>query len=289
MTKISKKIIKDYRKHQLDKIINFSEVIQAKEKLDAINSSLENRFKIDNFDPSFEVYILMQNLISFFSEEVSILDEFTEYYDRIVEIDEEYMPSYPPNSPISGAYFTYWCFFDFRFGAEKETIGSVFYDLGIEYKFDELALKAVNILNNSSMRFYKHMGIEGELIKLKDLLSGEIIYCISPSKYLGKKSEIWFARLAPNLDKIYNYQIVLTTPYIITDSSERDWVDFFNRQGINNNKEGFEASYQEFTNSNSRIKYWHNYIMEAYSNYESNCIFLSGIPDIKGSKPHELF
>lgn len=288
MTKISNQIIKDYRKYKLDKLINLSEIIQTKEKLEQIRMEVSDKFAPNDFDPSFKIYTLMQNIISYFSEEVSILPEFTPYYDGVVEMDENYMPSYPPMSPISGAYFTYWCFFDFKFGKEKETIGTIFYDLGLEYKFDKLALKTVANFNNSSMRFYKNLGSENGLIMLKDLLSGEIHLCKHASGFIGKKDEIWFVRLVPNLDEIYNYQIILTTPYVILDRTDNDWLAFFNRQGIDPNKEDCEAKYQQFNDSNSRERYWHNYIMDAYTNYESNCIFLMGIPDIKGSKPHEM-
>ena len=282
--KISKKLLEDYRKHDFEKLINLSEVNHAKNKLNEINSKLANRFKISESDSSFKVYISIQNLISYFAEELSALDEFIAYYDTMIEMDDEFMPSYPPNSPISGAYFAYWGFFDFKFGEAKETIGTIFYDIGFEHKFDKLTLRTVENLNNSSMRFYKHMGFENDLIKLKDLLSGELFYCISTSSYLGEENEIWFIRLVPNLDEIYDYQIILTTPYIILGSTEKDWIAFFDRQKANDKS---NDSINKLKDSNSNIKYWHNYIMEGYSNYESNCIFLTGIPDIKGSKPHE--
>lgn len=95
--KISKKLLEDYRKHNFKKLINLSEVNRAKNQLNEINTRLAKRFEISGTDSSFEVYILMQNLISYFAEEVSILDEFTEYYDTMIERDDEFMPSYPPN------------------------------------------------------------------------------------------------------------------------------------------------------------------------------------------------
>ena len=87
---------------------------------------------------------------------------------------------------------------------------------------------------------------------------------------------------------MYDYHITLTTPYVIIKYSEKDWLDFFQRQGIRKGGLGFEDTYYDFMKYNADFKYWHNYIMDGYVNYRSNCIYLTGIPDIKGSKPHEL-
>ena len=241
-----------------------------------------------NIDPSYQVYSLTQNLLSYFAEEVSILKELREYYDKVGIIEDEYMPSFPPSSPLTGSYFTYWAFCDLQFGKEKETIGTLFSDIGAEFNFDEIVMKALTNLNASSMRFYRHVGFDDDLIILKDLLTDKKFSCICTSSYQGVKDEIWYIRIVPNLDKVYDYHITLTTPYVIIKYSEKDWLNFFERQEIRKGSLGFEEKYYHFMKYNADFKYWHDYIMDAYVNYKSNCIYLTGIPDIKGSKPHEL-
>ncbi len=49
-----------------------------------------------------------------------------------------------------------------------------------------------------------------------------------------------------------------------------------------------EKKLYNFLKDNLDFKYWHNYIMDVNVNYSVNNVFLTGIPDIKGSKPHEL-
>ncbi len=88
-------------------------------------------------------------------------------------------------------------------------------------------------------------------------------------------------RMVPNLDKVYDYGITITTPYVIVNYGEEDWKNFYKRQKV-------EKREYSFMKKNPDFKYWHDYIMDAYVNYTPNCIYLTGMPDIKGSKPHEM-
>ena len=287
--KISEILIKEYKKQKLNRIVDLLEFRSTKEQINAIELDLKERTKNYDIDPNHKIYSLIQNLLSYFSEEISVRNEFNDYYEEAIEIDEVYMPSYPPNSPITGSYDTLCMFCDYRIGKEKETIGSIFYDiLAEEMKAESPMLKGLHILNNSSMGLYKHMGIDNDLVKLKDVINDKEYLCLSTSKYIGKKDEIWFVRLVPNLDEVYNYQVVLTTPYVILNYKDQDWIRFLERQGINKNTKEAEVKYLNFMKNNPKNRYWYDYIMDSYLNYESNCIFLTGIPDVKGSKPHEL-
>lgn len=287
MTKISRKLINNFKRWRLNKVINLSEVKAAKEKIEEINTEVKTRLEFPT-DPNHKIYSRIQNVMSYFSEEVSVQDDFEEYYDCLVEVEDNYMPSFPPGSPLTGSYFTYWAFCDLQFGKNKETINTILSDIGKKYKFDEIAMKGLANLNESSMRFYKHIGFEEDLVLLKDLLTDQVYSCLCASNYRGEKDEIWYIRLVPNLDNIYNYQVSLTTPYVILNYKEQAWLDFFQRQGIKKGEEGFEKKYLAFMKHHPDFKYWHDYIMDGYSNYNPNCIYLTGIPDIKGSKPHEL-
>lgn len=286
MEKISTKLINDFRKLKLRKVIDLAEVNAANDKVSQINAGLRKRLELQEYDPSHHVYLLVQNLLSYFSEEISVLDEFEEYYDTLSEMDEEYMPSYPPMSPLTGSYFTLWIFCDFRFGETKETISTIFYDLGTEFKYDKIVTKALSNFNASSMGFYKHMGFDNDLVILKDLVSNKEHHCVCTSGYKGEVDEIWFVRLLPNLDEVYDYQVVFTTPYVIRNYSDKDWTAFFKRQVGSTGD--YEAKTHQFFKNHSDIRYWHNYILDAYVDFNSFCIFLTGIPDIKGSKPFEL-
>jgi hypothetical protein len=288
MKKISEQISSKFKKFKLNKVIDLSDAKSAKESVLKMNAGLAKIKNNEEIDPSHKIYIQTQNILSYFAEEFSVLDEFVEYYDTVEILDREFMPSYPPMSPIIGSYFTYCCFCDFRFGNRKETICTIFKDLALEFKYDELSTKATDNLSRSSMKFYKHLGVKDGLVELIDILTGEKFICVCTAKYFGNPDEIWFARLVPNLDTHYDYQIILNTPYVVLKQNENDWLEYFKRQGLNKNESGIEDKMLNLMKNNPNPRYWHDYIMDAYLDYLPNCIYLTGMPDIKGSKPHEM-
>jgi len=91
--------------------------------------TVQERVTEDGDDPLFAVYAAVQNLTSVFSEGVSQFDELREFFDIIAAAEDEYMPSGPPMSPLTGTYFTTWAFFDVRFGPDQETIGTCMIDV----------------------------------------------------------------------------------------------------------------------------------------------------------------
>ena len=282
MGKISEKIIEGYQREKLNNVINLSERQEWKKKLAEIGKELRRRNNTGS-DPSHQIYSLSQNLLSYFAEEISIEDDFIEYYDKVEEMEGDYMPDYPPMSPLTGSYFTYSCFCDLQFGKDKETICTIFYDLCKAIQIEGEILNALKNLDKSYMGFYKHLGFEDNLIILREISTNKIFYCVCTSGYKGKKDEIWYVRIVPNLDNVYDYSVTLTTPYIILNYGEEDWKGFYKRQ----NSSGKEIE-KKVLKHNKNSNYWHDYIMDGYVNFTPNCIFLTGIPDIKGSKPHEL-
>ena len=289
MSKLSERLIQDFKKtNKLNKIIDFTEAKKAREALLEINSGLSKIDRSEDLDPSHKIYVQIQNILSYFSEKISVFNEFTEYYDLLEELDFEFMPSYPPMSPITNSYFGYFCLCDLRFGKEKETISAIFKDIGIAFKYENLFIKSVDNLIQSSMRFYKNVKVEDGLVELEDILTKDRKICVSTSRYLGKPNEIWFVRLVPNLDEKHDYQIILNTPYVILQQNEEDWIKYFERHGVEKGDLGIDSKILSIMKYNIDVKYWLNYIMDGYLRYEPNCIFLTGIPDVKGSKPHEL-
>ena len=77
----------------------------------------------ETLDPLHAVYVAVQNLSSVFAERVSVLPEFDPYYRVVLDAQENYMPSGPPWSPLTGSYFTTWAFFDLRFGPDGRRSG----------------------------------------------------------------------------------------------------------------------------------------------------------------------
>ncbi|MEM9848635.1 MAG: hypothetical protein AAF847_12145 [Bacteroidota bacterium] len=277
MGKISSKVLGSWNKSKLNRITRLEEFELANARARDIKDNLRIRLFKNNLNASFKIYSLSQNLLSYFSDERA----FRKYAEIVGPVEDDYMPSYPPMSPLTTSYFTYWCFCDLTFDQDKETICSIFHDCYENRGLESKVLEALNHLGASQMRFYQHLGFEDDLILLKDLLTGQTSKYLCTSGYKGSKNEIWFARSVPNLEEIYTYGIVLTTPYVIVRNTAKDWKAFFERQGITSEDDSLMKHHPDYN-------YWHEYIMDAYVNYTENCIYLTGIPDIKGSKPHEM-
>ncbi|MFT5998876.1 MAG: hypothetical protein ACI81P_001331 [Neolewinella sp.] len=286
MVKISETVINSYYSSKVNESIDFSTLAPILEMLEKINSGSGGELGLMESDPSFEVYSLVQNVMSYFAEELSLWEEFSDFNDKAEIMQEEYLPSFPPMSPITNSYFTYWAYCDMQFGKQKETINTILADVGLAYLFDKTVMRALTNLNSSCMRFYKHLGFKNDMIVLKDILTGETYSCICISGHKGQEHEIWYARIVSTLDNTLNYYLVLTTPYVILNYTEKHWIEFFQRRGIHTKKKGFNEEYHALMKQHPDLKYWHDYIMDGYVNYTSGCIYLTGIPDIESSKPH---
>lgn len=288
MTKISKTVIKVYDRLKLDDKLDFSNFEDSIDRLDIIGKDLSNEIEKLGFDPNHRVYTDYQNLLSTFEEEVTIHRDFKFYNKRVLNFHKNYMPSFPPISPVTNAYFAYWMLCDFEFGKHKETINTIFYDVGKAEDFEEMIFKVSENLHSSHMKIYRHMGFKDGLIMLKDIMSNKIYPCKSNSGYEGSEGGIWFVRIVPNLDKVHDYHVVITTPYIILKYSMADWVAFFKRQGIEKDDPKMEIKYRHFMKNSPKPNYWLEYLLDAYVNFQPHSIGLTGIPDVSGSMPHEM-
>jgi len=288
MAKISKTIIKVYDRLKLDDKLDFSNIEDSIDRLEVIGKDLLAEIEKLGFDPNHRVYTDYQNLLSVFEEAVTIHRDLKFYRKKESIFYRDYMPSYPPMSPITSAYYAYWVSCDFQFGKDNETINTIFSDVGKAEDFEEMIFKIGSNLHDSHMKFYRHMGCQDGLIMLKDIMSDKMYLCKSNSGYEGSVGEIWFVRIVPNLDKVHDYYIIMTTPYVILRNSEDDWILFFNRQGIEKGDPEMEIKYRDFMKNPPTPIYWLEYLVEAYVNYQPHNIRLTGIPDVSGSKPHEL-
>lgn len=263
---------------ELDKLNGYNtEIYELKKRL---NANLQ-------YDPLHREYIIVQNLVSIFSEEIIQYKEFRNFAKKVKYLEEKYMPSGPPWSPLTNSYFVYWMFFDYKIEGLDETLGSIFYDCCDKLNINKDKLQALAFCNDSRMGFYKQIKIDGKFVILKELGTNEEIKCYSSSGYKGKKNEIWYSRILKNFIDINDYSIMVTTPYVIINYDENDWIKYFERNSVYINGKFNEEAAQKLLKYGPLDNYWNEYLMDAYSNYESDHIRLTGIPDIKGTKPHE--
>jgi hypothetical protein len=84
------------------------------------------------------------------------LDELSRKYQKS---EDTWMPGYPHMSPVTKSFFTFWVFFDLRFGIDKETIGTCILYLNDILQIDEGTIELIKNLQSSKMGIYTSIEI----------------------------------------------------------------------------------------------------------------------------------
>ena len=285
---ISTRLYRKFEKAKNQKIINIKELYETEKKIDEDIKTIKTFEQLESdHHPFHAAYVSTQNLVSFAVEALTTFSELDEYSKKYGKAETDYMPDYPPMSPVTKSFFTFWAYFDLRFGPDKETIGTCFLDLSEILQIEKGMVELIRKLNATRMGIYAHRGHckDGSII-LYEIFTHEEFRCYSVTEYQGTEGEIWLVRLAPPPFNMSDLYITITTPYIIYNTGQKDWEDYFDRvlpkTGINPPI----LAYNELMKYGLIPDYWSEYVFQAYSNYNKKAILLSGIPDKPGDLPH---
>lgn len=104
---ISTKLKNRFSQIKKQKIIKIDDIYKANKKSE---EDVKTIITPDQFEeelhPSHAVYASTQNPVSYLAENLSILPELDEYHKIAGDAEDEYMPSYPPMSPLTISYFS---------------------------------------------------------------------------------------------------------------------------------------------------------------------------------------
>lgn len=296
MGPISKKIIAGLKKAKNQKVIQFEELKEAKEYAEGLVNSIITEKQFSDYDPLHAVYIYAQNKVSVLIEQLSNFKALSKITNILDQADDIYLPSFPPQSPITQSYFTCWGFFDLSIGIKKESFGTVIIDLLKYLKADPGLIEIIECMQNSRMGIYTHRGHINRYVILEELITGEEVKVFVPTGYEGKENDIWYVRVMPvpfpELD--YGYSVAFTTPYILVEldhnigsSAKREaWEAFFDRNIKVTGKQDRKKAYESLMKYGKNKYFWNEYIFEGFMNYQTDMIMLTGFPDIPLSMPH---
>ena len=222
---------------------------------------------------------------------VSMSPEFDPYCQIAGPAQDEYMPSAPPMSPLTTSYFTTWAFFDLRFGPDGETLGTCLLDVADLMGMDSFMAETIRCFQGSRMGIYEHGGIEDGRRRLKELVTDDEFTCHVAAGYRGKPGELWYVRRCPPLLDLVNYHVVFTTPYyVLIGATKTDWTAYLKKSVLGAADTG--KALHEFLKFGKAAKSrkpdesWNEFVFQAYHHHQSDAIFLTGLPDVKGSLPH---
>lgn len=304
---ISQKVLSMIRKTQKRKVIDLSQFKEARLNAENLDKSSIGEKEMADLDPVHAVYAYAQNKLSVFSEQLGELPELARLTNALADAQDEYMPSYPPMSPLTNSYFSCWGFFDLSTGLKRETFATITIDLCRTLDVDRSLITVFELMQDSRMGFYIHEGVTGKYVLLREIVTGRKTKSIVPSGYMGEAGQIWYARVLPEPfpELGYGYAVVFTTPYVIVElvghnrshyAPEKNWVDFFERNLPKTKIKKPTAAYgyfmkyglsrQQMNYRRPGMHYWNEYVFEGYVNHNDNMILLAGYPDIALSRPH---
>ncbi|MCI0537080.1 MAG: hypothetical protein L0Z50_17835 [Verrucomicrobiales bacterium] len=235
-------------------------------------------------DPTFRAYAAAVNVATEFASQALDIPELIPFNNQLAELQEEYMPSYPPISPVTSAFFAGWMVLDARDSITGLTLGELF----VRYlkhvgKFDYLR-KLMDTLNDSYCSFYEVMEVDAHGVKLSDIARQREIRCWNSSGYAGRQGEVWYVRLLPPFVDASSHSVTVSTPYVARDSSRRTWEAFFQRHMASETAAG--RSLQDYLKYGKFLGYWLEFVFQAFTGYTGNMIVVTGVPDDPASLPH---
>ena len=285
---IADKLIKTFERHRRNKVVDLSAFKTSKEQAEELQKTVASPEDMAHLHPVHAMYTYVVNQTSVLAEALSELEEMDRFVDIITRAEEEYRPSAPPMSPLTKSFYTNWAFFDACVGLGRETIGTVILALGPTIGMDGEMLRLLGLLQQSRMGLYIHEGHENDLLVMRELVTDEIYKVFPVSGYRGARGELWYVRLLPPPLPGMVEHMVFTTPYVLIPLEKLDWLAYFGRNlaASASETERLFAQYEYHMKFGPSRYYWLEFVFQAYVNYQSDAIFLTGVPDVPESLPH---
>lgn len=293
---ISKKVLAALRSELNRKVLDFASMQRGANLSKELTSDIITEDGMNALDPLHAVYAYAQNTLSALLGSLIELPMCAKLAQAFDDAEEEYMPSGPPMSPLTGSYFFCWGMFDSCIGKKKETLGTVAIALCRTLEMEPSLIQLFQHMQDSRMGFYIHEGMTDSMVMLKELVTGKQHTCIVPAGYAGRPGEIWYVRVLPDpyANQPLGYSLVFNTPYVIGTWNNRifapadpqDWQSFFDRTIPKTGIEEARDAYAHLMKYGLSLHYWNEYVMEAYLNHRSDMIMLAGLPDEPASRPH---
>lgn len=283
---IADRLIRKMRGYVGAKVVDLSAVRKGSKNAEALQKTVASRETLADYHPAHAIYVYAQNQTSVMAEQLMMLPEMDRFARLVENAQDEYVPSGPPMSPLTLSFFTCWAFFDACIGLGRETLGTTTMAVGKMFGMHEDLLRVIGIMQDSRMAVYVHGGFDDDKIILRELVTNRICKAICPSGYQGRAGELWYARVFPPPFAGLDEHVVFTTPYVLIDPGERDWLAYFDRTLPHETPEKRIAAYERHMKWGPARDYWTEFVFEAYVNHRHDMIFLRGLPDVPESRPH---
>lgn len=266
------------------KVVDLAAMREGKELAEKVHEELLPDIEHMQQHPAHAMYIYAHNHLMALADQLLSLREMRPFR-QIQLAEEEYMPSWPPMSPVSSSYFQCWSTYDFPVRACRETLGQVAIAVAEECGVQPEVVALMQTLQDSRMGIYQLLSQEGSQVRLRELDGGDAFAAECPSGYKGTSGELWFARVMPPPVPEAGH-VVITSPYVLQSPGESAWRAYFDRAAATVPGVSREEALAQHFKWGPAPRYWPEFIFEGYTNHQAGAIFLRGLPDVPATRPH---
>ena len=281
---ITEKLIRVARRAQNASVVDLAAFRAGGEIARELKATMMTKERADELHPVHAFWSLVQHNLSMFGEQVLGLPEADRMAKLIAAAEEEYTPMGPPMSPLTGTYFFGWAYCDLTVGAAKETAAGATIDVIATLGIDPGLLSLMRTFAASRMGLWTVLGHGDGTTILREGVMGDTRECVVPAGYPGTRGELWLVRVLPSPAEGLP-SLVFTTPYVLW-SPPSAWEDYLGRTLTRMDPKKPDRAYPTLMKHGLSARYWPEFVFEAYANHRPEAVFLLGLPDVDGSRPH---
>jgi uncharacterized protein (DUF1501 family) len=285
-TPIARRVLECMRRQVRSKVVNLAAIRDGNEFAAALQNSVLPPETLREMHPAHAIYAHVQNQMSVMAEQLLELPEMNVFAKIIGEAQQEYMPSWPPMSPISTSYFWCWSTFDATANAHRETLGSVTLRIAAEFGVHPKMLSLMRAFNDSRMSVYRVEGHRDARVQLLDLATNQQCLSVCESGFSGSVGELWFTRLLPPALTGQSAHVVFTSPYVLISPNATGWTQYLDRIAAKDSSRSRIEVLERHLKWGTSRRYWPEFVFEGYVNHQPGAIYLQGLPDVPESRPH---
>jgi len=276
-TPIARRVVERMRRQVRSKVVELAVFREGNEFAESLQNSVARPETLKEMHPTYAIYVHVQNQMSVMAEQLMEFPEMKSFAKIIGEAHEEYMPSWPPMSPISTSYFWCWSNFDATVNAYRETLGSVTLRIAAEFGVHRKMLSLMQTFNESSMSVYRVEAHRDACVQLRDLVTNQQCSAICESGYAGNAGEIWFTRVLPPALTAQPEHVVFTSPYVLISPDATSWAQYLDRIAAKDpSRSRIEALERHFKWGTSR-RYWPEFVLKDCRTFPKAALILGSM------------